>query len=620
MTKPARLYTAMITKSDETFFHQVDIFNLPYNEFDEQCPLVISDDVDMGKSKKRDWPDLSNVIMFGTFDCSNFAITPETPMPRKFKRLICRFSIKDLGDLIGLLPAGVKSVVVRSALMNNIKKNKDNALATARQFVTMYPNVNVTDEKQTLADILHGIDHISEPVAGQATCQKINPGEKYAIKSDPWLDTTELAVRCAALSDKIASLTEESRRRYVRMARSSKVGLNLKTAYLRRPTDGEIVRCTHQDSAPTCVDYILGCLFEQEQDIGLLKSVQKHDNNEVTTKQQTQTTLPTSTEQKMFFGADEVRPIVIKKYISKSAWTQIRAKCACSTSELLRLLNDIECINVDPASTKGASVVYVQNGLVHKSRTVKFKSVHCLCQGFGSKDNRSRLVWGMSGNIFVCQKFFADHSTNYDYQRYIRDLDVDMSALDLSEFFYVPDLINDLSGGREDTSDKDVSCDKAEASSVSDSVDETIKTSEYVPETKKVTNPVRDKEEVKNDTLAHSRIKSQHICRSASSPVVSANMPSKAFVETKKTPTDWVDLYSLNYSIVQQYECLQKRQSGILEQMLSEPDTEKMMRMNCELQQVLQSKHDCEKSLQKLKAINQSLLDLQHEFEKKHLK
>lgn len=605
MAKQEQLYPAFITRSDddqEPVLQQVDIFNLPYDKFDEQSPLIIPEDVDMGKSKNRKWPDLSNVIIFGDLDCSNFTITSETIFPCKFKRLICKFSIKDLDVLIGLLPSGVKSVVVRTALMNNIKNNKDNALDCARRFIEAYPDITVTDTKQTLSDILHGLDCAVVPSVQQISDAKKTTAENFKIKTDKWLDSHELAIHCAVLSDKIAALSEDIRSRYIRMARSSKLGLNIKTEYLKRPSDGELVLCVHVDSVSTIVDYILGYLFEQEQAIALLKSVPKYDNNDVLTEKRTDTIASLPDNQKIFFGADEVQQIDIKKYISKSAWAQIRGKCACSATELLRILNDIECINVDPASTKGASVVYVQNGSVQKSRTVKFKSVHCLCQGFGNKDNRARIVWGISGNTFICQKFFAEHATNYDYQRYIRDLDIDASALDLSEFFYVPDLINDLSGGREDASDDNLL--------ISDSG---------------VSHPLPIDSAPTKNTVDHSgefptinksaptpKEKRRSVPYKKVSPMTSNENTKNT--ETKKQSTDWVDLYSLNHSIIQQYENLQKMQSTILSQMISETDTEKMIQMNHDLQVVLQNKSKCETTLRQLKDINKSLLDIQNGF------
>ena len=46
----------------------VDLFNLPYDEFDSLHPLEIWGNVDMGRQKKGvKWPDLSNVIIENDF-------------------------------------------------------------------------------------------------------------------------------------------------------------------------------------------------------------------------------------------------------------------------------------------------------------------------------------------------------------------------------------------------------------------------------------------------------------------------------------------------------------------------------------------------------------------------
>lgn len=668
MAKQNRTYTAIINTEEDQDVVMVDMHDLPYDRFDAEHPLVILDDVDLGKSKNRTWPDFSNVIVKGAFDCSDFQITSKTVLPRTFKKLICKFSISDLGVLFGLLPLGVESIVVRPALLNNIKKNKDGALDTARAFAKSYPGITVTDGKQTLKEVFAELYMATSAAAEKKIKVKTVTEPVYADKTAEWLDSNELIDYCMRTSDKVAQLPFESVERYVRIARSAKAGLNIRTERLKRGAD--IVSCVHVDSAPAVLEYVessIAAKFAKETKVE--KEAPKKSKEPV---------VAVPAQPRFFVGSDEIKPVRIKKYISKSAWTQIRSKCSCSVPEQLRILNDIQCINVDPASTKGNSVVYIQNGSVKKSRTVKFKSVRCLSQGFGSVDNNSRLVWGVSGNTFVCQKFFANHSTGDEYQWYMRDLYVDLAQLDLSEFLYVPDLIQELSGDRgpapSDTPDKESAKKVDDTNSAEDIVVDSA--SDVVPEqtgsalkpvavpeptnmAPEITGASKDKEEGATNSVTskpavkaspRKRIKkrkSEFVVRvipcagigdcvlgTDSGKADNAVNKNEQFNKGQKharsgtekhtanmanmpKPEDWVDLYSLNYKVVETTKKLAQRQSALLIHMLAEHNTENMLRLTQELESVLQEKKKCEHALLLLKNTNAQLKELQQLFKKR---
>jgi hypothetical protein len=87
-----------------------------------------------------------------------------------------------------------------------------------------------------------------------------------------------------------------------------------------------------------------------------------------------------------------------------------------------------------------------------------------------------------------------------------------------------------------------------------------------------------------------------------------ANMPK---------PEDWVDLYSLNYKVVETTKMLAQRQSALLIHMLAEHDTENMLQLTQELESVLQEKKKCEHALLLLKNTNAQLKELQQLFKKR---
>ncbi|MBQ2005365.1 MAG: hypothetical protein II219_00985 [Alphaproteobacteria bacterium] len=642
MAKQINKYEAVIFKDGQPTPIMVDIHNLPYDSFDVTNPINIMGNVDLGKSKNHAWPDLSAVIINGSLDCSDFPITAKTVLPLTFKKLVCKFSINDLGVLIGRLPMGVSQVVVRTALLNSVRKNKDGALDIASRFARAYPNITVTDEKQTLNDILMEIDRASAATAVTPQPSKPQTAKpEIAIKTAEWLEGSELVAHCATASEKFASLSPDAQERHMRMARSAKVRLDLKTGQFKRPSDGATVQCVHVDCVPMLLDYILTSIAEQEESRAA-KDASKTASKKSVAKPVAQ---PQKTQPSLFVGTSQVKPVKIKKYISKSAWTQIRSKCSCSVPELLRVLNDIDCINIDPASTMGNGVFYVENGVIRKSRTVKFKSARCLAQGFGKSDNRGRIVWGVSGNVFVCQKFFADHAVNDEYQWYVRDLNLDLSTMDLKEFLYVPDLIKELSDTR-------TSADAVAA--------EPVAKTEIVPEpapvvtepsVAEVASPVEKKcrprirvnkaeyiTRAKNGKTTPAKktvIESAH-----STPAASVTMTEivektprpritrhKTELVVSATPADavarsvsaiesqpqWVDIGLMHHELLANIDSLFVRQNALMSLMMAENDTDKLLEMTAELQDILQKKQQYENAVSKLDSINMTLQELQRE-------
>ena len=157
-----KLYEAhLIGKDDVIEVVNVDMTCLPYDKINNLNKLYIEEDVDMGKGKKQPLPDMSNVVIHGSFNSSDWIITPGTVLPSGITELNCSHSIANLGVLIGLLDSTVQRVIIRPALLTNIKNNIDGALECAQKFVARYPNIVVVDDnqKQTLSNVLK---HVSQ--------------------------------------------------------------------------------------------------------------------------------------------------------------------------------------------------------------------------------------------------------------------------------------------------------------------------------------------------------------------------------------------------------------------------------------------------------------------------
>ena len=655
MAKQINKYEAVIFQDGQPTPILVDIHNLPYDSFDVTNPISIMGNVDLGKSKNHAWPDLSAVIINGSLDCSDFPITAKTVLPLTFKKLVCKFSINDLGVLIGRLPMGVSQVVVRTALLNSVRKNKDGALDIAHRFVRAYPNVTVTDEKQTLADVIAEIDRAASATSVEKTAKQQTVEPDIATKTDEWLDVSELVTRCAAASDEIAALPRDAQERYVRIARSAKVRLNLKTGQFKRPSDGATVQCVHVDCVPLLVNYILSSIAEQEE-----ARIAK-DATKSVEKQPAKTVKPVQTKKKStyFFGSEPVKQIKIKKYISKSAWGQIRAKVGDNTGALLRVLQDIEDINIDPAKahTTAGQVGFIKDSQVQVSPTVTFKNGRCLTQGFGTLDDRPRLVWGICGHSFVCQDFFPTHEgkAKLKYNQLLREINILASDLDLSEYLLVSDLIKELSDTR--TSADAVAAEPVAKTEIvpepAPVVAEPVVTEPVVtePSVAEVASPVEKKRRprirvnkaeyitrAKNGKTAPAKktvIESAHstpaasvvmpeivektqrprITRHKTELVVSAK-PDDAVarsVSAIESQPQWVDIGSMHHELLANIDSLFVRQNALMSLMMAENDTDKLLKMTAELQDVLQKKQQCENALSKLDSINMTLQELQRE-------
>lgn len=635
MAKQIKKYDAVIFKDGNPTLISVDIHNLPYDEFNVANPINIMGDVVLGKSKNHAWPDFTAVILNGSLDCSDFPITSKTVLPLTFKKLICKFSINDLGILIGRLPMGVSQVVVRTALLNNVRKNKDGALEIARRFIAAYPDVTVTDEKQTLADVIAEIDRAASAASVEKTDKQQTVEPDIATKTDEWLDASELVTRCAAASDEIAALPRDAQERYVRIARSAKVRLNLKTGQFKRPSDGATVQCVHVDCVPLLVNYILSSIAEQEE-----ARIAK-DATKSVEKQPAKTVKPVQTKKTStyFFGSEPVKPIKIKKYISKSAWGQIRAKVGNNTGALLRVLQDIEDINIDPAKahTTSGQVGFIKDNQVQVSPTVTFKNGRCLTQGFGTLDDRPRLVWGICGHSFVCQDFFPAHEgkAKLKYNQLLREINILASDLDLSEYLLVSDLIKEFSSERPDASDvahpmspcpapaeaekEAVKQESAAAPAQPVPVEKKSRARIVRPKTEFVTrvapdNPVPAKVAAPVAMPAPVEKASRPRITTHKTELVVSAKPDDAVVNTVESQPRWVDMYSMHHELTERIAGLSLRQNTLMSIMMAENDTDKLLKMTAELQDILQQKQQCENAMSKLETINQTLQELQREY------
>lgn len=292
MARTKTKYSATFIKNEETIVTDVIMTALPYGEFGPKNPLLIIDNVDMGKGKKAPLPDFSHVVIDGTFDCSDYTINETSVLPTGITELICLYSINSLSALIGKLPQSVMQVTVRPAILNAIKKNLDEHKEVVNQFINQYPDVIVTDGKQTLTEILM-IRELSKSAQKTTTMAEQQTNKPTTpIKTSDWLSTDEVINICTDLSEELAALTQQELTRYVQMARSSKSNLNLRCQKMLRD-DGAEITCIHNNEMGKVIDFISAKVAEvQEQKIE--KPKEKRQKQPQRSKNPYEQTIPTA--------------------------------------------------------------------------------------------------------------------------------------------------------------------------------------------------------------------------------------------------------------------------------------------------------------------------------------
>lgn len=434
-------YEGRIYRDDKTEIISVDMAALPYELFDDEHPLIIKSDVVMENGKKNPLPNFSNVIVIGSFDCSSYTITPESVLPTGIKELKCLHSIKSLADLKGVLPVSVCKVVIRNALLNSIKRNEKGALDIARQFVKDNPTVEVVSDKGILlADVFKEVMTEKATVSTEKT-NKESVRPTVEAKTADWLSNEEIVEIYKASEDASTELTDKDIKRVIRIAKSTKSNLNLKKSEFEC-ADGKIVSCVHCNEVPR-----------------VLKFIQKYFTRDTTkakkdfitgAEQKTAQVAEQEVAPKCYFiGDKEVQEVVIRKYIKNNIWKAICNHCKNDTDKKLAFLQAIEVINVRPVDTAGKKVCFIENNSLKVSPTVTFKNAQWLSQGFGTLDDRARIIWCMNEHGFIATEYFEEHEKkqSVDYKKAIRDKDV--NRFTLCDTVSVSDLIQELMAERE---------------------------------------------------------------------------------------------------------------------------------------------------------------------------
>jgi hypothetical protein len=402
-------------------------------------------------------------------------------------------------------------------------------------------------------------------------------------------------------SEIVSSLSREEIARFVKMARSPKTKLGIRVQQMKRE-DGEVISCIYSRDVSAVITFIESKIAETA--MAHAKKEPKKSQKKVVAKP---VVADIKEKPKHFFQNREIKAIEIHKYMSKSVWGQIRAKVGNDTGTLLRILQDIQDINVTPAKAHVASgqVAFIKDGNVQVSPTVTFKNGRCLTQGFGTLDDRPRIVWGTCGGLFVAQHFFAAHEgkEKLKYNKILREIDIVAEDLVLSDYLLVSDLIKEIGGGRpgsggpeyptptgttHDTIEDVMPVDGDSAfSGMTDAMEQ-----EEVFEEPVVVEPVKPAELVVKPVAVP-----------VETPIVQPKQePKKVESKQDNNPIQWTELYSLHHKYVQRIDFLEKTKKQMLVDMAKESDTVKLLKMTSDLTDLLMAKRGYEAALEKMRA------------------
>ena len=212
----------------------VDLFDLPYTDFDEENPLIVQGPVAL--TEKARSTDLTNVHIIGGLDISKQKVAFVFPKrvdgpficrsnsqmknvstkqkqdvfyenivyPQGITEIDCSFSISSFSAL-GKIPETVTKIIVSDALLANIQESVEKFL-DAKQFHEQHPEIEVISEKKgkTLAEAINSTpvpqEILENPLISKTEkLKKLEP--EYAVKTTNFCDEDDLFKYCSQNSE-----------------------------------------------------------------------------------------------------------------------------------------------------------------------------------------------------------------------------------------------------------------------------------------------------------------------------------------------------------------------------------------------------------------------------------
>ncbi len=420
----------------------VDIFNLPYNEFDSETPLIIKSDVVLADQSRT--TNLENVIIIGDFDFSKqgtlFVLPkriegrmicqslkplrdPNNPknkvdlfdesfvFPDGITEIDCTHTIKDFEYFIDRLPSTVKKIIVADSMISGISSDSAK-MESAIKLLQKYPDLTVIGNKKkiTLSDEI--VRANTKPVIEEKP-QTITKTTTEKTKATIVANQTDIYDSYWPKTDAAYFISDD---KYVRSFGLPFSDIKFVVDKMWRYFPRTMVLYPELNTELSCIS--LDDLFEiYNLFIEALEEAEKEAKEEATKEQivQPEEPKPVPKVETPKHVVVEPTPVIIKKYIPKKLWNDITKLCGNKIQTVEFVLKTIYSVNTDINKTESDHILVIdpEKKTMAPCGYIKKESGNCLVQSVDAptSNDRKRIVWTYlpKEQILACISAHSEH-------------------------------------------------------------------------------------------------------------------------------------------------------------------------------------------------------------------
>ncbi len=403
------------------------------------------------------------VIVAGRFDCSGLGkdyIDKDTFIPLT-REINCAYSIRDLDVFMDIFDDDLRKKYIETLIVEPklVKKKflveNEEHLINVLNFVNKYPKIKVVDVNGVLlSDTLpQAIKEIEERKNKQDKKELAQVYEHFkeffeAKVDEKHLDKNDIYIKCRQNNPEFDNIPDDELKRLIQIVLSDRRRNGIKKTKMRRE-DGVNIVCIDVADLPL-VYTDLQLLLQERADSKIMEEKPVINQREII-------------EPVKEISESVLQPVKIKKYITFAQYKDVIGSSGLENANMV--LRAISEININPLEMQflpqvnNKKLFILKDGELSLSDTVKKETGACIVQSIDSSlgDDKKRLVWrvadGPDGLIFVCVKFFPDHSSpkvRHIYRQICKNVakKVKYTDQDLKGFLDVDDLLANSGGGK----------------------------------------------------------------------------------------------------------------------------------------------------------------------------
>ncbi len=423
----------------------VDLFDLPYDKFNEQNPLIVQGPVILTEQTRT--TDLSNVHIIGGFDISKQKIAIDFPayiegpficrsctqvksktdqkikvdiftdsfqFPKGITEIDCAHSIKDFDYFIGRIPATVKTIIVADNMLSTLSSDQDK-LASAKRLLEKYPHLIVmgTKKKSTLSEEIENIEKPAEVIEQKP--QIIETPVKPEIEPKETKTDIEKEIEAGEYWPKRDTACFLSDDPFIKSFKLPFSDIQLVVDRMWRYFNRTMVK--EYGSELSCISFddliVLYGVF-----VEALTEAKKEAEAEAQEGPKPQKPAPVQKTEEATIPVvvSEPTPLSIKKYIPGNMWGDITKLCGNKTQTIKFVLNTISSVNTDINKTNQGNAIQIIDPETKSKTTcgyMKKESGNCVVQSVDAptSNDRKRIVWTYlpKEQILVCIGAQSEH-------------------------------------------------------------------------------------------------------------------------------------------------------------------------------------------------------------------